>query len=552
MQHDLDIKRILKQAVYEDKEFFLYIISYAIIIAIIELSMPISIQLLINSVANTALFQPIIIIGIILFFLLGFSAMLRLMQKHLLEIYKQNSFVRLSSSMFVKSIYTDYDEFKKHNVGDLSSHYFEIFNIQSSASTLVVEGFISLLQILLCFTLASIYHPYFIVMNIIAIFVIWLSWAVFKKRAIILSVERSESKYMVFRWLNEIFSFNSKFKSKDVKQYALNKAYNLINDYIIKRKKYWKISFSQLTILTMLYVFLAITLFVVGSLLVIKGQLSLGQLVAAEILYSIALFGSSKLSSYFDLYYSLIASADELDHMFSTPNENNTFDNQTNAKPNINSPYIFELSNVSYTDFINHVHKFNFKIKPNSNNLLISDYEHTRSIVIELLSAITKPHAGQISFYGQNYNDYHAHTLRNYIYVINTPDIFSCSIYEYLSYGYNNVLNTDIDFAMQIVGLDSCIKALPDGINTTLINNGIPLHRNDIVQLKIARAILHKPPVIIITDILFLLQNDLRMRILKYFDTCDNLTLIHISNTNSELIKCDHIINLDSVKNITL
>ena len=164
-----------------------------------------------------------------------------------------------------------------------------------------MEGFISLLQIIICFTLSSVYHPYFMIMNITALIIIWLSWQVFKNKAIELSVQRSESKYRVFGWLNDVFRSNSYFKSKTTKNYALDKSRDLINDYINRQKDCWKISFTQLSILTILYVALAISLFVVGSILVIKGQLSLGQLIAAEILYSVALFGSSKLSNYFDL-----------------------------------------------------------------------------------------------------------------------------------------------------------------------------------------------------------------------------------------------------------
>ena len=269
MNPTLNIKQILQQAIYKDKKFFFYIASYAIVVSIINLSMPISIQLLINSIANTALIQPILIIGLILTFLLGFSAILSVMQKHLLEIYKQNSFVRLSSEMFIKSINTEYEALRKYNTSDLSAYYFDIFNIQQSASVLVMEGFISLLQIIICFTLSSVYHPYFMIMNIIALIIIWLSWKIFKNKAIELSIQRSESKYRVFGWLNDVFRSNSYFKSNITKNYALDKSLDLINGYITLRKDCWRISFTQLSILTILYVALAISLFVVGSIFIV-------------------------------------------------------------------------------------------------------------------------------------------------------------------------------------------------------------------------------------------------------------------------------------------
>lgn len=545
MNKALNIKSILHEALYKDKKFFLYIASYAVVVSIINISMPISIQLLINSIANTALIQPILIIGIILTFLLSFSAILSVMQKHLLEIYKQNSFVRLSSELFMKSIYSEYSEFIKHNTSDLSSHYFEIFNIQSSASILVIEGFITMLQILICFILSSVYHPYFMVMNAIALIVIWLSWKMFKNRAINLSIIRSESKYKVFGWLDDVFRLNNYFKSRRAKNYALEKGFNLIDNYITARKKYWKISLSQLNILTVLYVALAIALFVIGSILVVKGQLSLGQLIAAEILYNVALFGASKLSNYFDLYYSLIASADELDHVFVMPNEK-SLENKAAVIKDLSSENILSLSNLAYTDYSGNTYNFDFTIKAFSSNLIFSHDDDQKNILVGLISNIIQASGGEIEFYNYHYSDFNPQELRDHIWVIDSSDIFSCTIYEYLTHGYENISDTEINNALEVIALKNVISNLKEGLRTNLIGNGFPLHHNHIVQLKIARAILHKPNILIVTDVLNKIHVDLQLKMLTHIKNMANITFIHITYEKNEYyIEYDAIIDLD-------
>ena len=155
--HNVDIKRLLKQALGKDKIFFSLIASYALVIALVNLALPISIQMLINSIAYTALIQPIIIISIILAFMLGFSATLTLLQKQLLEIYKRKSFVRTSAALFIKSIDSENHAFRKRNTSDLSSRFFEVFNIQRSASELIIEGLLTVLQIAISFILSSFY-----------------------------------------------------------------------------------------------------------------------------------------------------------------------------------------------------------------------------------------------------------------------------------------------------------------------------------------------------------------------------------------------------------
>jgi len=73
-----NIKFFIKKILGDDKNFFITAVIYGIAIAILSLATPISVQLLINSVAFTALLQPIIILGLLLFFLLSFSAILNL------------------------------------------------------------------------------------------------------------------------------------------------------------------------------------------------------------------------------------------------------------------------------------------------------------------------------------------------------------------------------------------------------------------------------------------------------------------------------------------
>ena len=125
---DLSIKNLLTKVLGREKIFFGLIASYALVIALINLALPVSVQMLINTIAYTALIQPILMLSLILTFLLGFSALLSLLQKYLLEVYKRKSFVRIASELLIKSIYTDHASFRQRNTSDLSSRYFEIFN----------------------------------------------------------------------------------------------------------------------------------------------------------------------------------------------------------------------------------------------------------------------------------------------------------------------------------------------------------------------------------------------------------------------------------------
>lgn len=530
--HDIDIRRLLKQALSKDKIFFSLIASYALVIALVNLALPISIQMLINSVAYTALIQPIVIISIILAFMLGFSATLSLLQKQLLEIYKRKSFVRTSSELFIKSIHSENNAFRKRNTSDLSSRFFEIFNIQRSASELIIEGLLTVLQIAVSFILSSFYHPYLMVMNIISLIVIFITWKFFKSNAINTAIQRSEAKFEVFAWLDDVFRMNNYFKSKQNKEYALSKGHTLINHYIETRKSYWRISFTQLIILTVLYAVFAIALFGVGSFLVIKGQLSLGQLVASEIIFTGAMFGVAKLSNYFDLYYNLVASADELSHVFDLPNCEITVPlSSTNINYNVSN--ILTLENVNYTDSLNNHYIFDFKIKSQTTNLLISSSRDQAEILTQLISYLICPHSGIMKFFAQNYSDFDPQNLRNNIWSIENDDMFSCTIKEYLTHGFATISNTQIYNILELVELDKLISRFPNGIETLVINNGYPLNSEQIIQLKLARSIIHQPDLLIVNNVINKLPLELQNKILQYIKLHTKITLLTI---------CDHSI----------
>ena len=116
--NDLDnpnIKFFIKKILGEDKEFFLTAIVYAVAIAILSLATPISVQLLINSVAFTAMLQPILILGLILFLLLSFSAILNVLQFYISEIFQRKFFARMSADITLATVKARHENFEESN-----------------------------------------------------------------------------------------------------------------------------------------------------------------------------------------------------------------------------------------------------------------------------------------------------------------------------------------------------------------------------------------------------------------------------------------------------
>lgn len=541
------LKIFISYLIFNDRQFFSLIVVYGVIISLLNLALPLSIQVLITSIIYTAQITPVLILGLILLFLISFSALLTILQKFLIEIYKRNSFVRIVSDILLKAIYSNYKDFKLHNSSDLSGRYFEIFNLQRNAAELIVEGLLVFLTIIVSFILSSFYHPYFFILNIIILFIIWLSWKIFTTHAIYHAFERSAAKFAVFAWVSNIFKMNNFFKTQFNKNYALDKGANLINNYIKARCNYWRVSFSQLIILTLLYIIITVVLVIVGSILVIQGQLSLGQLVAAEILYTTSLYGVSKLNIYYDKYYNLIASIDEISNVFLINNENLEHKSDSLFKDSyFDSNVIINFDNVSYHDDLGKHYLFNFSLyKQKLNFILITNY-NIQNIVIHLIHQYLNPYKGIIEFYGVNTSYYDQHYIRDKICVINDVNIFESTVEEFINFGLTSDRYNHINNLLEITGLIEVINNLPKGYETFLKNDGYPLDENHIITLKIVKTILVNPEIILISDIFDRIDKEIQKNIIAYIKNNTTITLCCFSKNYNINLRYDKFFIFDN------
>lgn len=541
--HLFAFTKLLEQPLFRDKRFFILTGSYAIIIALLYLALPIAIESLIGTITHTAMIQPVVVVSLVLLFLLSLSAVLTVLQKHLVEIYYRHSFARITGDFFLKVIYANKQSFHQHNTSDLCGRYFELFNIQKSAAVLILEGLLVVFQILISVILLSFYHPYLFILNVICVSVIGLTWSLFLKRAVQYARVKAASKFNTFAWLSDLFRMNSFFKSEIHKKYALKKGLGLINDYITASRNYWRIALTQVIILMVLYLFLTMALFSVGSILVIEGQLSLGQLIAAEIIFTGILVGVARLSYYFDLFYNVICSADEMREVFVIENEE-----IGEIKPKVTDvqrgDVLLSLKNVYYKNSLGQKFYFDLNFEAGSSYILLFADSSCKDVLIDLMMDYAKPNRGAIEFNHINLLHYNQHALRDHIFVLDNSDIFTCTVREFLLMDTMAIQDEKMQIALEAVGLDEMIHAFPQDIDTPIIGSGYPFLEFQIILLKMARAIIAEPKILVLTDVFDKISHQLRDRILQYIVEKTSMTLIYCSSHLNRAIEYEHFIYL--------
>jgi len=301
------VKRIIRP----EKRFYQAVIIYGAAISLLSLAVPLSVQTLINSVANTALPQAVVSVVIMLFVLLFFYSTLNALQLYAMELFERRFFTRVTAELVHAQLQSNAEDNETP-----FNRFFEVVHVQKSIPTLMIGGFSLFLQTIVGLVVVSFYHPFLLVFTVALVLMCVVAWLIWHKSALQGALGVSVAKYAMADWLEHIE--HAPFDA-DKFVYEAAKCELLNQQYVAARRRFFHCSFSQNILFLGIYVIASVSLLGLGGMLVIQGQLSLGQLVAAELIFSAILAGVAKFGYYLTIYYELCAASLKLDSLLHTP-----------------------------------------------------------------------------------------------------------------------------------------------------------------------------------------------------------------------------------------
>ena len=141
-----------------EKRFYWTAIVYGVGISLLSLATPVSVQMLVNTIVNTGLVQPIVVLS------LRFDG--------LPATYGLLAEIALRSTYALNPYFTDSSK------GPLFNRYFDIMIVMKRVPYLLVGGFSIVLQAFFGLILVSMYHPIFLAFNMIIVLAMYLTWKV--------------------------------------------------------------------------------------------------------------------------------------------------------------------------------------------------------------------------------------------------------------------------------------------------------------------------------------------------------------------------------------
>ena len=512
-----------------EKKFYVTAIVYGIGISLLSLATPVSVQMLVNSIVNTGLSAPLVVLSLSLFVLLLMAAGLNAMRIHITDVFGRRFYARMLSEIALRSTYALNPFFDDNSKGPLFNRYFDIMIVMKRVPFLLVGGFSIVLQAFFGLVLVSMYHPVFLVFNLTIVTIIYLIWKVWGRRAIKSALELSHKKHAAAAWVEGLAASNGFFKTRQHIQTAMQRTDAVTAEYMDKHVRHFRHHFAQTICFLLLWATGSAALLGLGGWLVIQGQLSIGQLVAAELVLSVVFFGISQLGTYFSYFYDLCAAIEELSLFYDIEQEEVAEEKEL-LRGDASLQFV-----EAQGDSVGIVAALTFAVPSGARVLALPEHHAIQRICTNFLKRHDSPSGGYVLLGGMDIQWVKAHTLRQKVIVLDRPNAIEMTILEYLRMSSDDASAEEIMEALRAVALDTTLIQLEKGLHTPLAATGWPLSITEMMQLKLAAAIIARTKVLILNQIYDVMVEESLRRSLDLLQERAGTTVIYFSNRSADI-----------------
>jgi len=281
----------------------------------------------------------------------------------------------------------------------------------------------------------------------------------------------------------------------------------------------------------------------VGGWLVIERQLTLGQLIAAELVVALIVSGVAKLGKHLELYYDLLAAVDKVGYLTDLPTE------QTEGEvlPHTTEPAAVEIRALSFasTGRRSLFDGLNLRIAPGRSIGFLANRGRGKSTLFEMICALESPDAGSILVDGLDVREIDKTVLRSQVMLVDDVEVFDGTVLDNVSLSPSSS-RLEVRHALESAGLMAGSSPLPDGMDTRLSSGGQPLSRRQATRLMFARALVARPRVLLIDESLDRMGDfgEDESLLDALFAKESPWTLLVVSSNAEVLRRCDEVYEL--------
>lgn len=510
---------------------------YAVFYGLVQLSLPIGIQSIINLIqggqmsTSWGILVACVIGGVVV------AGILQIAQLQISEHLQQKIFARAAFEFAYRIPKIKMESLYKKYAPELMNRFFDIVSVQKGLSKILIDFSTASIQTVFGLLLLSMYHPFFIVFSLILVVLVYSIFKLTSKKGLQTSLKESKSKYYVAYWLEEIARASISFKLAGKTELPLEKTNAEVEMYIGARESHFKILKQQYILMVAFKVIVAAGLLIVGSLLVMDQQMNIGQFVAAEIIILLVLSSVEKLILSLETMYDVITSLEKIGQVTDLELESESGMNIHEMA--LKDGLKVEVSNVDfhYPDQEQYIFKnASLTIQDGEKMILLGDGSSGKSTFLYLLNGLYQVQNGTIAFNDLpmgNLNPVHVRSLIGNCLL--DEFLFEGSIWENITMGRENIDFDNVKWIVENLNLTQFIKELPQGYNTHVHAQGKSFSSGNIDKLILARALVGNPKLVLVKDSFNTLKDEERRKIFKFLTDKSNPWTLLISTSDESL-----------------
>ncbi|MBL8151016.1 MAG: ATP-binding cassette domain-containing protein [Blastocatellia bacterium] len=539
--HHLSPYSRLNLILKEDRKDLVILVLYTTMAGLMALAVPLAAQALVNTIAAGVFIQPLVVLTTVVFVGLIFSGILRLLKLHIAEVLQQRIFARFSLQLANHIVRIKQPALQEEYAPELINRFFDVINVQKSLAKILLDGPSALLTILVGLVLMAFYSPILLAFNFFLIFFVFFVVFILGIGGLRTSIQESIQKYRVAEWLEELGRCQISFKMNAFPNYLIKRADNLVVNYIKARKRHFSVIFRQAAGNFLFNAVASAGILAVGGWLVINRQLTLGQLVASELIIITVLSSLDKLIKLLEVVYDLLTGIDKIGHVTDLPTER--IDGKYISKDKPGARVICRNVHFSYIETTPVLSDLNLKIEPGERVSLVGASGVGKSTLASLLCGLNEPMVGTVEINNIDVRDINLTSLRHMVNLVgDTRDVFDGTIEENIVVGRPDIGHEDIKWALDITQLSNDIAQFPKGLKTQLVSEGRNISRGQVQRLLIARAIVDRPQLLILDEAFTGIDEKTKLKILNEIYSSENgWTIIDISHDLEVVMRSDNV-----------
>ncbi|NJC25432.1 peptidase domain-containing ABC transporter [Neolewinella antarctica] len=519
---------------------------FAILNGVVNLTLPLGIQAIINFIqAGEATTSWLFLVSVVLGGI-AITGVLQVLQLRILENVQQNLFARSAFEFAYRLPKISYVQLDKVHAPELANRFFDTLTIQKGLPKIVIDFSLAAFQIVFGMLVLAIYSPYFIILAISLVLILYVIFAVTGPKGLETSIKESKYKYRLVHWLEEIARNTRTFKLNSGSDLHLRETDTIVKGYLKNRESHFQVILNQYRLFIGFKVFIAAGLLFLGGYLVFAQEMNIGQFVASEIIIILIIASVEKIMRIIDTIYDVLTALDKIGYV--TDLELDT--DAGKAAVEASGPISLRAAEIEFAfpgDRRNVIDNLSFEIAAGEKVVLEGKSGSGKTVLLQILAGIYQIQDGEFYVNGTPLTTYNREMLYQEIGVAYpTNQIFESTLRENITLG-REITSARLTEVLSLLQLNDYLEHQPEGLDSYVDSGGRRLPRAVIQKIMIARIIITEPKLLLLEDPLIFVGETESNRIIDYLMSPERpWTVLVVSHDPYWKERSSRIFNLDS------